>query len=256
MSSRFSWFSQGPMKGKYVKGAIMETQHPTPRQWKILEVINEHDHQLDEEDINIEDKIFSFTTTRLHCCRLDAPGTRADMRVYLQVPWTNTEFESPVVMNSDPVVSRFTPRLLGYEVTKQGNEGYVPGGFHTIIVWERVPGKKLGDEEAWGESMLQSPFWKLKRPLRDEIRTQFKDTYIKLRGLGMCPAVSDSESLVFDRANEHLYWVGFYDTQFVDKNTLRWSDAAFAIYDLAKPPSGDTSWSRFDWSGDTRKWKF
>ncbi|KAJ5724085.1 hypothetical protein N7488_002120 [Penicillium malachiteum] len=107
-------------------------------------------------------------------------------------------------MNSDPVVSRFTPRLLGYEVMKQGNEGYVPGGFHTIIAWERVPGMKLGEEGAWGENMLQSPFWKLKRPLRDKIRTQFKDTYIKLRGLGMYPAVSDSQSLVFDRANEHL----------------------------------------------------
>ncbi|KAJ5703507.1 hypothetical protein N7493_011896 [Penicillium malachiteum] len=217
MESRFSWFCQGPMKDKYVKGAIIETQHPTPRQWKILEVINEHDHQLDKEDVDNEEGIFSHITTRLHCCRLDVPGTRVDIRVYLQVPWTNTEFESPRVrahqaaefdlpefrayrvMNSDPDVSRFTPRLLGYEIAKQRNEG-------------DVPEKEIGDEDAWSEDMLQIPFWKLKRPLRDDIRTQFKDTYIKLRGLGMYPAVSNSDSLVFDRANEHLYWVGFYDT--------------------------------------------
>ncbi|KAJ6020649.1 hypothetical protein N7540_006153 [Penicillium herquei] len=153
MESMFSWFCQGPLKGQYVPGAIITTQHPTPSRWKILKVINEHKHQLNKENtIDPQRKNFSFVTTRLECCREDNLGTRVEIRVYLQVPWTNTEFEPSQVraqqaaeweppefraykiMNADAEVSRFTPRLLGYENAKQGNEGYVPSGFHIKIV--------------------------------------------------------------------------------------------------------------------------
>ncbi|KAJ5735166.1 uncharacterized protein N7483_000291 [Penicillium malachiteum] len=77
-------------------------------------------------------------------------------------------------MNADAKVSRFIPRLLGYEKAKQGHGGYVPGGFHITIVWERVPGDRLGPRI----KIPDSPFWKLKRSLRDEIRTQLKDTFL------------------------------------------------------------------------------
>ncbi|KAJ5730088.1 uncharacterized protein N7483_004596 [Penicillium malachiteum] len=158
MESIRSWFTQGPFEGKYVQDAIISTQSPTPRPWKILRVINEHYNR---------GKIgrLSFATIRLECrqgdiCAPQSPHT--EIRVYLQVPYFNTEldasdkraeqamdfqpneFKAYKMITADESVSQFTRKLLGYEEGEQEDWGLVPGGFHVTIVWEILPGVRLG----------------------------------------------------------------------------------------------------------------
>lgn len=112
---------------------------------------------------------------------------RAEMRVYLQVPSVGTENDPPEIraqqatafeppelhayksLSSDHWVSKFTPSLLGYEEGVQGDNGLVPGGFYTIIVWEHIPGVRLGQANRTDGCL----FWSFPRWKMNEIRTKF-----------------------------------------------------------------------------------
>ncbi|CAG8380684.1 unnamed protein product [Penicillium salamii] len=113
------------------------------------------------------------------------------MRVYLQLPYTNTELEDsatraqqattcdPAELSAYKTLSRnqwtsqFTPSLLAYQVSKQSDSGLIPGGFIICIVWEVVPGLRLGD------SFGSEPFWASVQDIteRNRIRARFEDTY-------------------------------------------------------------------------------
>lgn len=41
------------------------------------------------------------------------------------------------------------PSLLAYKQGKQGNDGLVPDGYITHIVWDMVPGKSLNQDKVW-----------------------------------------------------------------------------------------------------------
>lgn len=154
-------------------------------------VINEHNLQRDEDRVDVQAGYPSFASLRLDCHRVGNSRIQAQMRVYLQVPYTNTELDYSQQRRqqaaqwqphelwafkkimADPVVSKFTPQLLGVEETTQADDGLVPGGFYITIVWQRVPGEPLGDI-----STIPKPlFWKLDRPERNEIRAQFKEKH-------------------------------------------------------------------------------
>jgi hypothetical protein len=70
------------------------------------------------------------------------------------------------------VVSKFAPKLLGFEVSVQELSGFVPGGFLILVVWERVPGIPLGDitGQATGN-------WDQPKRERQKIREMFKKAF-------------------------------------------------------------------------------
>lgn len=57
--------------------------------------------------------------------------------------------------------------LLGFQEETQGPDGFVPGGFITFVVWEKVAGEPLGYDE----------FWNMNYNMRDSIRRKFRATY-------------------------------------------------------------------------------
>ncbi|KAJ5116641.1 hypothetical protein N7456_000989 [Penicillium angulare] len=262
-----SWFSEAPIRGKYIPGAIIKTSQPVPREWKIDKIINEHDEQLSRDDCVPEDDLLSFATIRVRCFRVDKPDAKADMRVYLQVPYKNTERESAQLrgnqqtsfqprelkayklMSAHREISKFTPNLLGYEEGRQSERGLVPMGFETTVVWERVPGHRLG----LIGTIPTSPFWQFSEPERDDIRGIFKDQLILMGQLGVMQAEPDLRSLVFHQRTQTLYWVGFYDADLKKRNGP-WTNRWYGIFGLLKPPPWDNSWTKPDWSEDIRGW--
>lgn len=67
-----------------------------------------------------------------------------------------------------------TPKLLGYKTTVQDNSGLIPGGFAVWLVWEMVPGLRLGNKNG------PNAFWALDDSEKDEIRASFVKTYKSL----------------------------------------------------------------------------
>jgi hypothetical protein len=119
-------------------------------------------------------------------CHLKDDSTREQgfMRIYCQIPIPGTEWKAPKARATQAAPSielvellafkSFTkqscpavPRLLGYQEGKQADDGKIPGGFTTTIVWEKVPGVPL----------LRTFFWDLDEKQRDSIRQEFQRAY-------------------------------------------------------------------------------
>ncbi|KAJ5116642.1 hypothetical protein N7456_000990 [Penicillium angulare] len=266
MESTLKWFSEGPMKGTYVRNAIIKTSHPVPLKWKITAIINEHDHQIYQAELDRDKDVFSCATTRLRCTRLDDPSTIAEMRVYLQVPYSGMEYDriqrraqqeeiyEPSELRAYKKLTRhgptqtFTPRLLGYSEDKQGPTGWVPGGFLVTVVWERVSGESL----ALRLKDRNSLFWELPLEKRNLIREMFVQQLANMARLGVMLHRPTARNLVFDRRAERLYWVGFYNAKVT--RGARFNKSLIAAFDLAKPPAGSQIWRAASWSGDLSGW--
>ncbi|KAJ5833102.1 hypothetical protein N7474_001413 [Penicillium riverlandense] len=88
MSSPRSWFNQGPMRQTIQIGKIINLSHPQPIQWKIIEILNEHDYQTEKGD-----PLPSCASLKLSCIEVNGHGRHAMIRVYVQVPYRNAEME-------------------------------------------------------------------------------------------------------------------------------------------------------------------
>lgn len=108
------------------------------------------------------------------------------MRIYLQVPIRGTEMDDAQTRASQAMQrtpqeltayqdltqkSSNTPKLLGYKTTVQDNSGLIPGGFAVWLVWEMVPGLRLGNKNG------PNAFWTLGDSEREEIRVSFVKTF-------------------------------------------------------------------------------
>ncbi|KAJ5707000.1 hypothetical protein N7488_006801 [Penicillium malachiteum] len=194
MEPTHSWFTQEPIQDKYVQNAIISTQEPVPRAWRIARVVIEHDKQTTREFD--EQGFFSFATIRLACRRAEirvarSPSPDTEIRVYLQVPYINTELEDPDVraeqavdfepkelkaykmMTPDESVFQFTPNLLG------------------ILLEYGVDSQKGG-------------FWKLEKYKRDIIRIHFENQFMEMIRLGIFPKATDANNLLFDKSSGRL----------------------------------------------------
>ncbi|KAJ5261340.1 hypothetical protein N7478_011935 [Penicillium angulare] len=221
------------------------------------------------EDLNRAYDAFSFATTILRATRRDQPSVVADIRVYIQVPYEGTEHDSPqsraqqaetfspnelkayTIMSGDHETCHFTPKLIGYAEESQGPNGLVPGGFLITIAWQRVSGIRLGSGiiGPYSTSTLGAqssttrgspgPFWYQLR---------------KLVELGVIPLQKGTRHLVFNKTTEELYWVGWYNASL--KRGVKVNNAWLAIYKLAKPSKGDSSWMTDNWPRDISKWTF
>lgn len=118
------------------------------------------------------------------CHKVGALPQSAFIRIYSQVPIEGTQFLSPEVRAQQAVppyqhseviaLKRFkegnctvVPNLLGYSETIQGQDGLVPRGYITYLVWNKVPGESLSGEL----------FWSFDKPKRDLIRRKFRAAY-------------------------------------------------------------------------------
>jgi hypothetical protein len=107
------------------------------------------------------------------------------MRVYLQVPFKNTEIQNPKTRSRQATTytppeltayQEFTqkdfsnvPKLLGYKVSTQDKPGLVPSGFAIWLAWEMVPGLRLGNKPG------NDPYWTLSAVEREHVRMAFME---------------------------------------------------------------------------------
>lgn len=149
------------MSQVYGVGCVVKVANPQPTEWKIDEIVREDIRQLEQSEVH--EDVQSFASLKVLCHQVRQPfasKTRAMMRIYYQIPWTNTDGASPKAratqaasmkpselvayqtLSKDPHASKFTPRLLGFEESKQqaSANATAPGGFVVIVVWEVVPG--------------------------------------------------------------------------------------------------------------------
>ena len=108
------------------------------------------------------------------------------MRIYVQVPHETTEMDDADTRGQQGTTytppeliayldltqkhSSNTSKLTGYRSGTQDHSGLVPGGFITRLVWEIVPGLRLGDRNGAG------PFWGLESYKREKVRAVFIET--------------------------------------------------------------------------------
>ncbi|CEJ58960.1 hypothetical protein PMG11_07599 [Penicillium brasilianum] len=236
MSFSYSaWFRKGPDPG-----TIITLDHPVPSRWKILEKLNERDYQVNEEE-NKEYGYRSFASAKYPCCDPRARTRKAIMRIYVQVPHRKTEM--------DDAGSSDTPKLLGYKIGKQDRSGLVPGGFITWLVWEIVPGVRLGDGNG------ADPFWAQERGERDQVRSAFQEAAPTLHEKGWFPHVCGASSLVWHRETQKLYFIGPFSMAGKPERPIVFGAKWIAHFDLAKPDPS-THIRRSGWDGDTTHWQW
>ncbi|KAJ5477260.1 hypothetical protein N7539_007404 [Penicillium diatomitis] len=239
MSSPSSgWFPQGTDPG-----TIITLDQPVPSH---EEIRRRHGH-------------YSYATAKLLCCDPKKPYRRAFMRVYLQVPFKDTEIQDPKTRSRQATTyapleltsyQKFTqqdfsnvPKLLGYKVSTQDKSGLVPNGFATWLAWEMVPGLRLGDKFG------NDPYWTLSAVEREHVCMAFMKALPQALEKGYGPYTPSLLKLV-------CYFIGYFygiNDEPKDRRYIKISLEALARYGLAKPSSNE--WRNKNWNGDTTGWK-
>ncbi|KAJ5234353.1 uncharacterized protein N7469_003521 [Penicillium citrinum] len=191
----------------------------------------------------------------LYYSKDDSTKEPAFMRVYYQIPIYGTEWSSHNVRASQAVppielvelkafrsfikhACSAVPQLLGYHEGQQPDDGIVPGGYTTMIVWEKVPGIPLSKEY----------FWNLDRVQRDGILGNFR----RLTRCGVQPFASSFSKLIYDEstgkisknpgnsrlnANSYIqsHIPGFCMAVPID-SARTWTDRIYLEYGMVKAP--------------------
>ena len=168
---------------------------PTPSEWTILEKLSEDNNQIPEADVAHFGYSESYACAKFRCRKDQDQGQEGFMRMYMQVPVQGTEFHPADARAKQAVARRdfqeltvlchflehestITPRLRAWKEEVQGDDGLVPGGYLTCLVWERVPGVSLAQDRILPADISESNlFWKLPLAERDRIREKFKEEY-------------------------------------------------------------------------------
>lgn len=179
-SSMPTWFRKG-----IDPGTVISFDQPGPSQWQIVKKLNEDDFQLTEDEYRHGHRL-SVAITKLLCHDPEDHKKHAFMRIYLQVPYRGTEIEDPDTRATQATKiipqeliayeeltrkSSITPKLLGHKTTIQDKSGPVPGGFVVWLVWEMLPGLRLGSRHG------PDAFWALDDTEREEIRISFLKSF-------------------------------------------------------------------------------
>lgn len=72
---------------------------------------------------------------------------------------------------------------------KQSEDGMVPGGYITYVIWDKVPGEPLSSEE----------FWNLDFESRQGIRAIFREVFPKLKKCGYLPLMTTMSKIIYDK---------------------------------------------------------
>lgn len=183
-SSDSTWFLPDLEGTEVTLDSPAEPSFSIPRQtWVITKKLSERAMQMRQKDI--DDNLGPpFTAAKCLCHLADDPAKVAFMRIYAQIPIVGTEFQRREVKAKQAAPPRthaeltalkalkkircgIVPDLFGYQEGVQNQDGPVPGGYITHVVWDKVPGEPLSPET----------FWSLEFPSREEIRAQFRKVY-------------------------------------------------------------------------------
>jgi hypothetical protein len=175
------WFRKGIEPGNTIT-----LDQPVPSQWQIVEKLNEEDFQQTEAEHRRWPSHLSYVTTKFICRDRTDHTKDAFMRIYLQVPYRGTEIDDPDTRATQATTivpeeliayqeltqqkSSVTPKLLGHRISKQDKSGPVPGGFVVCLLWEMVPGRRLGSKDS---NDVPDLFWTLDAVERNDVRMAF-----------------------------------------------------------------------------------
>lgn len=156
---------------------------PSLQKWVIEEKLTEDVQQMTKWELD-GGAGPPFAVFKYLCHSAANSNKKAFMRIYFQIPIEGTEYQRPEVrqrqaasrkheeldvlkdlqLRQCPVV----PSLLTYKEGKQGNDGLVPDGYITHVVWDKVPGKSLNQDKVWDPTS---------GPLREAVRAKFRDVW-------------------------------------------------------------------------------
>ncbi|KAJ5832281.1 hypothetical protein N7474_000592 [Penicillium riverlandense] len=277
MSDQKSWFDSTINKRK-----ILSLKEPVLSKWKLVEKLNEHVEQRPEAKSHT-----SLASARFLCRDASRPANEATAYAYLrivkQIPSERaeeadlvsrareaTQFTPPELKAYKALAqkgSTNTPKLLAWEQGTQDSTGPMPGGHITWIVFEKLEGLTLGDDDE------ASSYWALPSETRKSIRSVFlrefksvKTTSIsmddidtsmtisKAAEIGILPVAPGPHNVIWNAEKETIHFVGFRDPEFFQRKREAGNEL-FPLFGLAKAPRGDR-WAERDWDGDTSKWKF
>ncbi|OJK01803.1 hypothetical protein ASPACDRAFT_1887365 [Aspergillus aculeatus ATCC 16872] len=235
-------------------------------EWTIVSQINEHIAPGEPEDAaNFDARPYAcarFLVQRHHRGAIQ----QAFMRVYKQIPIVGTESEGAwerarqarqhitLEVTAFQQFSRqnvtCTPSLFDSKQEQQRVTDRVPGGFLHTIVWNIVPGIRLGD--ACGEQV----FWSLAREERDLICDAFERTLPALRSTAYELAAGTAHTLVWDASTRKLYFIGWFNCIRLtsDKHSKPRSPILWAGWGLARAPH--MPFAGPSWQGHTHEWTF
>ncbi|KAJ5497723.1 hypothetical protein N7453_006774 [Penicillium expansum] len=225
-----SWFPSGLDEGDTVT-----LNKPKTSKWIIDKKVNTHSYQREDRSVD------SYASV-LFTCHNATDGKEAFMRIYTQVP--HAGFENADKATRAREATEFTPRAKGIQIS---HSGPVPRGHITWIVWEKVPGKRLGDFKS---AFL---YWDMDRNQRKRVREVFLREFPMAKRMGYFPEGAKPRNLVWDENNEDLYFVGFRDAMPFDAKG-NFGEEWFPRFDLAKPPQRHYRMNR-DYKGDISDWK-
>ncbi|KAJ5876655.1 hypothetical protein N7455_000120 [Penicillium solitum] len=188
------------------------------------------------------------------------------MRIYVQVPHTGYDHAAKATLAQEATKftppeltaykfltsnrSQNTPTLLAYKRGTQPTEGPVPGGHVTWIVWEKVPGKCLGDYK------YAFVYWDMIPEQRKRVREGFLREIRNIMKMGCFPQRPGPSNLIWNASSGALYFVGFRDSMpFKPKeNWDEFYESWLPDFDLAKPPQINFDW-KIDYRGNMDGWK-
>ena len=197
MADQKIWFPD-PIQDSECK--ILTLNEPTPSTWEVVQKINEHVEQWQDAT-----SYPSLASAKFVCRDAQSPnGPTAFLRIVKQIPSVKgdigpvrpqeaaqftpselkayeairareaTQFTPPELEAYQALKERNspnTPKLLAWEQGTQDSSDSVPGGFITWIIFEKVEGIALGDEN--GDSM----YWEQPPETRAKIRKVFLEEY-------------------------------------------------------------------------------
>lgn len=150
--------------------------------WVIDKEISEHHFVATQEDL--DDGLDPGQVAGKFSCHTADPTSQqvhGFIRVRKQIPTAGSEFNNASIRAAQAVPasepnelsvmlclkehgSDVAPKLLGYQLTRQGEEDIVPGGYMTYVAWEKVPGESLNLQQFWNSSFQ----------VREDIRNKFR----------------------------------------------------------------------------------